>query len=636
MTHVSKRRIFQSGDFRLTHARTGRDIDYWAQKQIIVQRFGWTALVGFCGIAHTGREFVPEWIVQQLRATPPDAPFEDFLMRLHSAEEWLARAIPRFRAITFAVGAFVHFRPTLVLISNFEAIGRPPRPLPAEFPAALEVTRFRPRKEQLFLSGRPHAVLREERRWLLATFRNVPPTDQGYAALAEVNRRASTRDGTVGVACFTAHATVLGEQGGTVHGWPADRDYLPAFVDVHGMVLPRLRRAVDEHGRPSPLQLRGMTGAMFESSAEYFRVALEAKPTDPSVLSNYGNWLKNRGELNEAEAAYRKAIACDDAFASAHGNLANLLDSRGEVDAAEQEHRRAVELDSHSAIYAANLAFFLWHRRGERAIGETLLREALGRQRDAFTLGRLARFTDSALGDQDGARQLYEEALGMVPGDPWTSGRFADLLRRAGDLDAAREHFERAVAGEHPDYQALLQYAELQVREGSPESAAELLKRALRLRRHDPDALAGLAATRTLLGAAGADVEPMYRQVLDTHPGHPVAALNLAQLLLQRGGGDKEARRLLLAADHAELAPEMRLELLFYGVAYCLAGFEAAPAEMRSLLNAGVRIPAWDLSRDVAAAKGCGHSHGELLAQVADGSPVAGRSSPRRRRRDST
>jgi hypothetical protein len=159
MTHVSQRRIFQSGDFRLTDAQTGQNIDYWAQKQIIVQRFGWTALVGFCGIAHTGREYVPEWIVRQLRATPQDAAFDEFLMRLRSAEDWLAHANPRFRAITFSVGAFVDLRPTFVLISNFEAIGRPRRPLPRRFPATLEVTRFRPKKQQLFLSGRPQAVL---------------------------------------------------------------------------------------------------------------------------------------------------------------------------------------------------------------------------------------------------------------------------------------------------------------------------------------------------------------------------------------------------------------------------------------------------------------------------------------------
>jgi len=34
---------------------------------------------------------------------------------------------------------------------------------------------------------------------------------------------------------------------------------------------------------------------MFAPSAEYFRIALEEKPSDPSTLTNYGNWLKERG-----------------------------------------------------------------------------------------------------------------------------------------------------------------------------------------------------------------------------------------------------------------------------------------------------------------------------------------------------
>jgi Tfp pilus assembly protein PilF len=392
------------------------------------------------------------------------------------------------------------------------------------------------------------------------------------------------------------------------------------------MILPRLRRAVDEHGRPKPLQLTGMSGTMFVPSADYFRVALEEKPTDPSILSNYGNWLKERGELDEAEDAYRKAIASDDGFASAHGNLAILLDERGDVDAAEQEHRRAVELDSQAAIYAVNLAFFLWRRRGDHATGHTLLNEALGRQRDAFTLGRSAVFTDLALGSQEGARRLYQEALGIAPEDPWTNGRFAEFLRRAGDVDAARDHYERAVAGENPDHDALLTYAELRVRQGALVSAVELLRRALKVRPRNPNALTMLAATQTLLGAADAEVERMYRQALDWQPGHTPAALNLAQLLLRRGDVDEEARQVLLAAERADLLPEYRLELLFYGVAYRLAGFEEAAAEIRALLDAGVRIPPpWDLSSDVAAAKERGDRHAELLAQVAGASHVAER-----------
>jgi Tfp pilus assembly protein PilF len=341
----------------------------------------------------------------------------------------------------------VEFKPHFLLISNFEAIGRPPRAR-STFPATLEVTRFRPKKEQLFLSGRPESVPMGERQRLLGIFRKVPPPEEGYAALAAVNRRASERDRAVGPACFTSHATVLGEEGGTVHGWPPHRDYLPAFVDIHGMVLPRFKRELDDEGRPKPIQLTGISGARFKPSAEYFRVALEEKPDDPSILSDYGNWLKDRGELDEAEAAYRKAIASDDGFANAHGNLASVLDDRGDIDSAEREYRRAVELDAQSTIHAENLAFFLWRRRQDRETGERLLREAMGRQRDAFTVGRLALFTDLALGDKEQARRLYDEALDIAPGDPWTHGRLAEFLQREGDLDAAREHFEGATAGE--------------------------------------------------------------------------------------------------------------------------------------------------------------------------------------------
>jgi tetratricopeptide (TPR) repeat protein len=590
MTHVSQRRIFQSGDFRLTDPRTGQEIDYWAQKQIIVQRFKWTALIGFCGIAHTGREYVPEWIAQQLRELAPDAPFDALEARLCSAETWLASADPRYREITFSLGAFVEFKPTFVLISNVEAIGRPPTLRPAGVPASLTVTRFRPRNQQLFLAGRKDAVLPRERQSLRGTFRKERPPDQAYAALAEINRKASERDDAVGPACFTAHATVLGEHGGTVHGWPADRDFMPAFLDIEGHMLPRLKRRIDEHGRPQPIQVGGVAGGRSESSREYFRVALEEKPDDPSILSNYGNWLKDRGEWDEAEAAYRKAIESDDKFASAHGNLANLLKGRGDLTAAEREYRRAVELDENSVIDAANLAFFLWERHGERRTGKELLASAVTRQRDVFTVGRLALFTELALGDPSTARQLYEEALRLEPEDPWLNGRLAQFYNSAGETESALAYFERAVAGDRPDPEALLRYAELNVRSGSPRAAVDLLRRALKQHPRNPTALAMLAATQTVLGGPEADIERMYRQVLDWDPCHPLAALNLAQLLLRRGGAAEEARNLLLAAEGTKSTPEFRLELLFYGLAYDVPGFENAAPEIRALTQQGVRV----------------------------------------------
>lgn len=80
---------------------------------------------------------------------------------------------------------------------------------------------------------------------------------------------------------------------------------------------------------------------------------------------------------------------------------------------------------------------------------------------------------------------------------------------------------------------------------------------------------------------------------------------------------------MLLGVDQGDLLPELRLELLFYGVAYCLVRFEEAATEMQSLLDAGVRVPSvWDLARDVAAAKERGNPHAELLARVVSASDV--------------
>jgi Flp pilus assembly protein TadD len=395
---------------------------------------------------------------------------------------------------------------------------------------------------------------------------------------------------------------------------------MPAFVDVQGMFLPRLRRGTDEQGRPKALQLTGISGVMTSSSAEYFRIALEEKPSDPSILSNYGNWLKERGDLTGADDAYRRAIESNDGFASAHGNLAILLDDRGDLDAAEEEYRRAVELEPQTSIYTVNLGLFLWRRRDLIDEAERLLEEAVAQQRDAFTLGRLAWLTERGVRDHDAAAALYAEALAISPEDRWLNGRFARFLWRVrGDVAAARRHFDQAVVQDEPDHEALLEYAQLEHETGSPAAAVDLSRRATRMRPRDPNSLVMLAAVRTTTGAAAEDdVERMYRQALEWQPDHPVAAINLAQLLLLRGDADDEARRLLLAAaDHIGTTQELRMELLFYGFAHRLSGFENAPEEIRSLAVQGVRVVGWDLSRDVAAAERRGHPRADAVAELA-------------------
>jgi hypothetical protein len=70
ITSLAHTRIYQSGDFRLTDPRTGKELDRWEQKQIVVSRAHWTALLAYCGEAHTGSEYVSEWMLAMRRPTP--------------------------------------------------------------------------------------------------------------------------------------------------------------------------------------------------------------------------------------------------------------------------------------------------------------------------------------------------------------------------------------------------------------------------------------------------------------------------------------------------------------------------------------------------------------------------------------
>jgi tetratricopeptide (TPR) repeat protein len=613
ITHVSQRRIFQSGDFRLTDYRTGALIDYWAQKQIIVQRQKWNALVGFCGIAHTGKEYVPDWIVARLDELALDAPFEDLVSQLSSAEAWLARANHRYRALTFSVGAFVETKPTFVLISNYEAIGRPPQPLDT-FPSALVSTQFHPKKRQLFLAGRPNAVSDTDRARLRAVFRRRIEPEQGYAALADVNARAATLDTTVGSACFTSHATALGAFGGTVHGWPKDQNYLPAFIHQNGIRLPRLRPALDEQGKPMPIQMVGISGATARSSEAHHRIALEEQREDPSVQSSYGDWLRDHDKLGEAEAAYRKAIALDVEFAAAHCGLALSLNDQGKLDEAEVAYRRAVEIEPQSQIYLSSLALFLWWDREAIDEAEMLLHMAVAVERTGYVVARLAWFHERARGDAAAAAECYAEALSITPNDSWTLRRAAVFTYEVqGDHAKAREYFDRAVAGDSPAEDSLVAYSSFEALSGNYGVAAKLAKRALRQGRNRPDALAALAVARSCEGADERKVELMYREVLELAPGYLTVLVNLAQILLRRGGARDEALELLRsAAGHPGLTDEIRMEMLFFRYAYRLDDDDDAVNEIAQLSKRGVRVTGWDLSADAERAVELGREQKEV------------------------
>ena len=133
----------------------------------------------------------------------------------------------------------------------------------------------------------------------------------------------------------------------------------------------------------------------------------------PLLLTEYGDVLTRIGLLDEAELAYREAIAAGEC-AETRTNLGLLLLDRGDRDGALQEFERALELDPSASEAAVNRANVLVEL-GRLAEAQVLF-EALARANEtrAPALWGLAALADSR-GDGAEAARSRDEATALWP-----------------------------------------------------------------------------------------------------------------------------------------------------------------------------------------------------------------------------
>jgi Tfp pilus assembly protein PilF len=620
ITYLSPRVIYQSGDFRLTDTNTGKPLDYWAQKQIIVSRFDWAALVAFCGAAHTGQEYVPEWIANQVASINPQGAFEELVEKLREADAWLSNFAARSRAFTISVGAFVGTSPVFVMLSNYERLDQRPQKGRIRVADKLSVTRVRPNKPRLIVTGRPAAVDLKDRYYLSARLRGDPTPVDAYQDLARINRRAAQRDGSISEGCFTSHLTIIREYGGQPHDFPKDRDYLPAFIDMHGVKLPPLKREVDEQGRPKAIQLTGVSGASFTPSEDFFKKALAEKPNDASTLSNYGNFLRARHDIGGAEAAYKAAIDADPSLASAHGNYAILLsEDRGDKSAAEREYELAVAASPSDVLQLTNFAVFKWIYQNDVEGAAELFQRALSTENNSYAQGRYAFFLERGRGDLNEAESRYLSALAASPGEPYTATKYGFFLWNVRQRpDEALSYFEQAVATEPPHVEGLLGLAAFEMIERKNyERARRLLRRALKTQPNNSTALALYAHALSKTGRREAVVEQLYRRALEIDENHAMSLANLAQVLLHRDGHDAEAVSLLTRCVEAGSDEASSLDAWFYRYGYRLHDLPQSLSAIKQLVARGVRSKGWDFSGDIEAASQSAHPNVDLVITLA-------------------
>ena len=140
-----------------------------------------------------------------------------------------------------------------------------------------------------------------------------------------------------------------------------------------------------------------------------WRDTLEKNPGAFLAHYNLGNLLRTRGELEEAQLHYVRALEVNPRLEMAYSNLATLLAGPGRVDEAIALYRRSIELMPDYALGHRNLASLLLTR-----------------------------------GELEAAIQHFREVLRLDPDDGEVHYGLATALARAGRPDEAHPHFVEA------------------------------------------------------------------------------------------------------------------------------------------------------------------------------------------------
>lgn len=219
---------------------------------------------------------------------------------------------------------------------------------------------------------------------------------------------------------------------------------------------PRFRPVMIALGAGLLLVLGTLTYARcetFRNNETCFRAVLANNPNSVTALSNLGNELRNRGQLDQAIVQFRRSIEIDPDYQFGHYNLGAALLEKNDVPEAISQLRAALKLNPNYA-------------KAYYTLGNALTKQ----------------------GDVEQAKVSYERAVAIAPAFPDAQCNLANVLLEQGDVDAALVHYREAAQLQPNNAGAHYNLAVGLARKGEVDQAISELQTALRLDPAYPDA----------------------------------------------------------------------------------------------------------------------------------------------------
>lgn len=224
-----------------------------------------------------------------------------------------------------------------------------------------------------------------------------------------------------------------------------DRDAAVRELRAAIGLAPEAARAHVELAR-TEFQRRRFTEALSAADA-----AVAVKPTPVEAWLVHADALEATGRVDDALRSLASAAQAAPRAAAPHLRTGMIEHQRGRLDAAEQAYRRALDLDRRQPVALNNLAAIALARKTGLAEAEGWAREATRLNPRAahlqHTLGEVLR----AQGKTADALAAYEAAASLLPGDARLAFHHGRALAEAGQKDRARE-VVRAALEKDPNF----------------------------------------------------------------------------------------------------------------------------------------------------------------------------------------
>ncbi len=280
-----------------------------------------------------------------------------------------------------------------------------------------------------------------------------------------------------------------------------------------------MRESIAAHA--SPIYYNNLGNALrdarkLDDAVAAYRRAVELEPAYADAHNNLGNALRERGDAASALTSCARAIELKPGHAEAYNNLANALKDVGQLDAAIVAYGKAIAAKPAFAEAHLNLGIAL-QAKGHGDAALACLRESVALAPHlAAAHDKLAGILMQR-GDIHGAIEAYRRVAELTPDSAQAYNTLGNALNGAARVPEAVPCYERAIALE-PEYaDAYHNLANALRRLGAPERALAYARRAIELRGDMPSFHNNLGTILADLGQPDAALA-CYRDALALNP----------------------------------------------------------------------------------------------------------------------